>query len=91
MPRLSQPVVLNAVEQGSGPPLIILHGLFGSVGNWAGIAKRLAERCRVFALDLRNHGASPWAAAMDYPAMAGDVAAFITNRALGPVRRNDTP
>ena len=32
--------------------------------------------------DLRNHGGSPWAAAMDYPAMAADVAALIERRGL---------
>src|SRR5215210_1686592 len=64
---------LNAVEYGSGPPLAILHGLFGSARNWAAIAQRLAERHRVVALDLRNHGASPWADGMDYAEMAEDV------------------
>jgi esterase len=64
---------LNAVEYGSGPPLAILHGLFGSGRNWAAIAQRLAERRRVIALDLRNHGASPWADSMNYAEMAHDV------------------
>jgi len=64
---------LNAVEYGSGPPLAILHGLFGAGRNWAAIAQRLAERRRVIALDLRNHGASPWADSMNYAEMAEDV------------------
>jgi pimeloyl-ACP methyl ester carboxylesterase len=66
-------VRLAAVEYGAGPPLAILHGLFGSGRNWAGIAQHLAANHRVIALDLRNHGASAWADAMDYPAMAQDV------------------
>lgn len=72
---------LAAVESGSGPALAILHGLFGSGRNWSGIAQRLAARHRVIALDLRNHGGSPWAEAMDYGELAGDVHA--TLRALG--------
>ncbi|TCZ58567.1 alpha/beta fold hydrolase [Roseicella aquatilis] len=72
---------LNAVELGGGAPLVLLHGLFGSAGNWGAIQKRLAATHRVIALDLRNHGASGRAAAMDYPAMADDVAE--TLRALG--------
>ncbi len=44
---------------GSGAPIVILHGLFGSAQNWAGIGRRLAADGRVFALDLRNHGDSP--------------------------------
>lgn len=62
---------------GDGPPLVILHGLFGSARNWRGIAGGLGKRYRVFSLDLRNHGDSPWDADMSYEAMAGDVRAFI--------------
>lgn len=65
---------LNAVEAGSGDPVVLLHGLFGAAQNWGTIQKRLAARHRVVALDLRNHGASPHAAAMEYPVMAADVA-----------------
>jgi len=46
--------------QGAGTiPIVILHGLFGSSQNWAGMGRRLAADGRVFALDLRNHGDSP--------------------------------
>lgn len=65
---------LNAVEAGEGAPLVLLHGLFGAAGNWGAIQKRLAAGRRVIALDLRNHGSSGRDAAMDYPAMAADVA-----------------
>ncbi|WP_135466529.1 alpha/beta fold hydrolase [Crenalkalicoccus roseus] len=65
---------LNLVEAGAGAPVALLHGLFGAAQNWGAIQRRLAARHRVLALDLRNHGASPRAPAMDYPAMAEDVA-----------------
>ncbi|MBO1080318.1 alpha/beta fold hydrolase [Roseomonas haemaphysalidis] len=66
---------LNAVELGEGPPLVLLHGLFGQAANFGGVQKVLAAAGRrVLALDLRNHGASPHDAAMDYAAMAADVA-----------------
>ncbi len=69
-----------------GRPLVILHGLFGSGRNWTGIAKTLAPTHRVFALDLRNHGASPRAATMTYTEMAADVAGFIkANGIEGPI------
>jgi esterase len=76
-------LILAAVEYGAGaaPPLAILHGLFGSSRNWTTIAQRLAARRRIIAIDLRNHGASPWADAMDYGEMAEDVRA--TLHALG--------
>lgn len=66
-------VALESLEFGAGRPVIILHGLFGSARNWATIARRLGESRRAIALDLRNHGGSPWTDAMDYPAMAADV------------------
>ncbi len=68
---------LAYTEFGDGPPLLILHGLFGSGRNWTTIAKKLAEDRRVLTVDLRNHGASPWNPVMDYPAMAADVLALI--------------
>jgi len=65
---------LNVMEAGQGPPLVLLHGLFGSARNWGAVQKALAGDYRVVALDLRNHGASPHAPDMDYAAQAADVA-----------------
>ena len=65
---------LQATEMGQGAALVLLHGLFGAAQNWGAIQKHLAVTHRVIALDLRNHGASPHAATMDYAAMADDVA-----------------
>src|SRR5947209_939823 len=75
-------LVLAAAEQGSGPPLLILHGLFGSGRNWAAIAKALSTERRVISLDLRNHGASPWAPSMTYEEMAEDVLDFMDRNGL---------
>lgn len=70
---------LAFLEHGDqGPPLLILHGLFGSGRNWGSIARKLAERHHVYALDLPNHGRSPWTdTAMTYPGMAEAVAAWM--------------
>ena len=70
---------------GSGPPLLVLHGLFGSASNWRTVAKALAVGHQVFSLDLRNHGRSPWSDTMDYLAMADDLARFVADQGLGPV------
>jgi pimeloyl-ACP methyl ester carboxylesterase len=74
-------MILHAVERGAGPPLALLHGLFGQSVNFASVQRRLADRRRVIALDLRNHGASPRAPTMSYADMAEDV--LETLRALG--------
>lgn len=66
----------------SSEPLIILHGFFASSRNWRQIAKKLAENCHVFVLDLRNHGSSPHDPEMDYPSMAGDLELFLDEHGL---------
>ena len=79
---MTDPLELACRESGEGPPLVVLHGLFGSARNWQAIARRLAADWRVLALDLRNHGESPWDATMTYAAMAGDVLAFLDARGI---------
>lgn len=59
--------------EGSGFPLIILHGLLGSSDNWRAISKRLSPSYKIYSVDLRNHGQSPHSSIMTYPAMAEDV------------------
>lgn len=69
--------MLNTVVHGtptSSAPLLIAHGLFGSARNWGAIAKRLSDSREVRAVDMRNHGESPWDRTHDYPAMATDLA-----------------
>ncbi|GAB6054563.1 alpha/beta fold hydrolase [Magnetospira thiophila] len=75
---------LSYKTQGAGRPLLLIHGLFGSKGNWAGVAKALAAHHHVFALDLRNHGQSPWTERMTYPDMVEDLTHFIRQHNLGP-------
>jgi len=64
--------------------LTILHGLLGSLDNWHTLSRRLGEQYRVFALDQRNHGQSPYSDEMSYPAMAADLAEFLDNHHLSP-------
>ncbi|MGF1528173.1 MAG: alpha/beta fold hydrolase [Candidatus Competibacterales bacterium] len=66
----------------AAPPLVVLHGLFGSARNWHTLAQGWGDHQRVFAVDLRNHGQSPWDATMDYPAMAGDLQRFFQRHRL---------
>jgi len=66
----------------NGPPLLILHGLFGSAMNWNWHAKKWAHRFSVHALDLRNHGASPHSDEMNYPVMAADVLEYMDKEGI---------
>ncbi|XP_060612857.2 sn-1-specific diacylglycerol lipase ABHD11 [Anolis sagrei] len=57
------------------PPLVFLHGLFGSKGNFASLAKEIVRRSgrKVLTVDARNHGDSPHHPLMTYEAMSDDV------------------
>jgi pimeloyl-ACP methyl ester carboxylesterase len=61
----------------AGPPLVLLHGLFGSGSNLHGIAKALAGDYRVLVPDLPNHGRSPHTGEISYPVMARAVADWL--------------
>lgn len=50
---------LNIERCGSGAPLLLVHGLGGSIASWAPVRRRLADARRVIAFDLPAHGASP--------------------------------
>lgn len=67
-----------------GPPMVVLHGLFGSSRNWQTMARHLADEYRVFTVDLRNHGRSPWAPTMTYAQMADDLEAFCAGHEAAP-------
>ncbi len=75
-------IKLNYKKIGHGPPLLILHGLFGSLDNWQTIANSLQEKMTVYLLDLRNHGKSPHSDEMSYSSMAGDILYFINELQL---------
>lgn len=59
------------------PTLVIAHGLYGSGRNWGVIARRLADRREVVAVDMRNHGDSPRYSSQSYAEMAEDLAEVI--------------
>ncbi|CAG8483200.1 5283_t:CDS:2 [Paraglomus brasilianum] len=71
-------------EPEESPPIIILHGLFGSKQNWKSLAKSFAQslNTKVYAADLRNHGESPHSSVHTYESMASDVAEFIVQQKL---------
>ncbi len=69
--------MLNTILTGdtsARPPLLIVHGLFGSARNWGVIARRLADDRQIISVDMRNHGDSHWTESHDYHGMAEDLA-----------------
>ncbi|WP_299938270.1 alpha/beta fold hydrolase [uncultured Pelagimonas sp.] len=68
---------LSVGQPGATPPMLIIHGLYGSGRNWGVIAKRLSNERLVLTPDMRNHGDSFRSDVHDYPAMASDLAEVI--------------
>lgn len=67
------PMKLFCRKYGSGPPLIILHGLYGSSDNWVSVAKSISGSFTVYLPDQRNHGQSPHNPVHDYDSMKEDL------------------
>ena len=75
--------MLYSKIEGTGKPLLILHGFLGMSDNWNTIGGRLAEvGFEVHLLDLRNHGRSMQSLEFNYVLMAQDVHAYCVGHNL---------
>jgi esterase len=68
--------------KGSGPDVVLLHGLFGSGNNLGSLARSLQPRYAVHSLDLPNHGRSSWLDCAPIGVMATHVANWIAEQGL---------
>ncbi len=50
---------MHAIERGSGPPLLLLHGLFDTLGTWDCLIPHLSPVFNVYAVDLPGFGKTP--------------------------------
>lgn len=69
-------------KYGQGPPLIIIHGLYGSSDNWVSIGRKLAENFEVFIIDQRNHGKSPHSPDHNYQVLKADLLEFMDAQSI---------
>ncbi|RJE71334.1 alpha/beta fold hydrolase [Reichenbachiella sp. MSK19-1] len=69
--------LLNYKTFGEGQPLIIIHGLLGSLDNWLTLGKRFSEQYQVYLIDQRNHGKSFHSDEWSYDRMVEDLEYFI--------------
>ncbi|HSQ06154.1 MAG TPA: alpha/beta fold hydrolase [Chromatiaceae bacterium] len=87
---MSAPIRLHLRDYGTPragvEPVLLLHGLFGSSGNWHGIARILGQQHRVLVPDLRGHGRSPAGDGLSYPAMAADLLHLLDDQAIPRAR-----
>ena len=75
---------LNYCEQGSGEPLVFIHGLGGKADSWRLQLEALSNNYRVLAMDLRGHGQSGYRAEepVSIRAFAADVLALLAKLGL---------
>jgi pimeloyl-ACP methyl ester carboxylesterase len=67
------------VSIGEGPPIVLVHGLGGTLDVWHGVSQPLALHHHVIAMDLRGHGRTPAGRAQfSIKAWSQDVAALMT-------------
>ena len=71
-------VVVNYRRRGSGPPVVLLHGLAEDLRSWEAVAAHLGE-FTVHTLDLRGHGrTTPGEGAGTLSQLGDDLAAFLS-------------
>src|SRR5919197_945561 len=83
--RMRGPMTVNGIDLGyevfgSGDPLVLLHGGFGSVEMFGPNVDLLAARRQVVGVDLQSHGRSPAAdRPLRFETMADDIAELIAS------------
>jgi pimeloyl-ACP methyl ester carboxylesterase len=77
---------LRVLEWGDpgAPPVVCVHGYTSSAEAFNALARRIAERVRLIAMDVRGHGESAWSpdGAYQYADQAGDLAALVDQLGL---------
>ncbi|PSS53205.1 esterase [Enterobacter sp. FS01] len=63
----------SAQSPHNNSPIVLVHGLFGSLDNLGVLARDLVTDHALLQVDMRNHGLSPRSAEMTYADMAQDL------------------
>ena len=77
--------ILHSKVFGEGKALVILHGLFGMLDNWQGLAKQFGPLFETHIVDQRNHGKSFHAETHNYELMCIDLMNYLDARDLDKV------
>jgi len=56
---------VHYLHAGTGPPMLLIHGMVGSSANWSGNIDALARHASVYAIDLVNMGKSQRVSGVD--------------------------
>jgi hypothetical protein len=80
--------IIRYWEEGSGVPVVFVHGAISDHRYWEPQRQAIAKRYRYIALDRRYFGAAPWAdngINNSQATQVADLAAFIRELKAGPV------
>lgn len=74
---------MHDIQRGTGPKLMLIHGLGGSFQSWSTIIDELSADRTVIAIDLPGHGATPAEAdSGTFSGLVGSVERYITDNGL---------
>jgi pimeloyl-ACP methyl ester carboxylesterase len=78
---------LHSLEAGSGPPLLLIHGLFDSLGTWEKLIPFLSPQFKIYAVDLPAFGKSvlPERWGKSISGMIESVVGFLDERSIPAV------
>jgi len=79
---------LSYVEQGSGEPMVFVHGLLSDLTAWEPIKDDVAKKYRFIAYTQRYFGTAPWSddgEQFSQATLADDLGKFIASLDAGPV------
>ena len=79
---------LSYVEQGSGEPMVFVHGLVSDLRTWDPVRDRIAQKYRFVGYTQRYFGTGQWSdegKAFSIPTLADDLEKFIESLNVGPV------
>ena len=74
--------MMNFIRRGNGPPLLMLHGIGGSIRSWDTIADALAAHRELVLVDLPGFGASPPLPNVSIATLADAVTSFLAEQGL---------
>ncbi|QDM40628.1 alpha/beta fold hydrolase [Altererythrobacter sp. TH136] len=77
---------MHQIQRGSGPKLLLIHGLGGSWRSWSTVIDALSAERTVIAVDLPGHGATPAEAdSGTFHGLVGSVERYIADKDLAGV------
>jgi len=63
----------------TSPWLLLIHGLFGSADNLAGVRRYFEETYNIISIDLPDHGLSPWTEHFTFNATVDSIIALLNH------------